>query len=212
MKTSVRTQVTTLAALSVALVALVAAENTARYQAQPNASKMRIDGTSTIHDWYAESALIAGFFEAGADFGKDVTAVAAAKPKVEVTIPVRSLKSSGKAPMDSVMHEAMKQKENPTIKYRLRDMTLKSKASSANGPHLFDTVGELTVSGVTRTNEMVVALEKLADNKVKFTGTNTVKMTDFGIRPPAPALALGLIKTGDDVKVSFEWVVAPANP
>jgi hypothetical protein len=49
-------------------------------------------------------------------------------------------------------------------------------------------------------------MEGLEGNKLKFSGTNSLKMTDFGIKPPAPALALGLIKTGDDVKVSFEWV------
>jgi hypothetical protein len=33
-------------------------------------------------------------------------------------------------------------------------------------------------------------------------------MTDFGIEPPAPKIALGAITTGDDIKFSFEWVVA----
>ena len=33
-------------------------------------------------------------------------------------------------------------------------------------------------------------------------------MTSFQIDPPAPKIALGLIKTGDDVSIHFEWVVA----
>jgi hypothetical protein len=33
-------------------------------------------------------------------------------------------------------------------------------------------------------------------------------MTDFKIDPPAPKIALGMIKTGDDVKLIFEWMVA----
>ena len=113
--------------------------------------------------------------------------------------------------MDNVMSEAMKQKEFPKIEYRLKQMTLKSQPSGSTGPYLFDTKGELTVSGVTRRNDMIVAMEKLADNKLKFTGTNSLKMTDFGIKPPAPALALGMIKTGDDVKISFEWVTAQGS-
>jgi hypothetical protein len=36
-----------------------------------------------------------------------------------------------------------------------------------------------------------------------------VKMTDFGIEPPAPKIALGAIKTSDDVKLTFEWITAP---
>ena len=33
-------------------------------------------------------------------------------------------------------------------------------------------------------------------------------MTSYKVDPPAPKLALGLIKTGDDVKLVFEWVLA----
>ena len=44
--------------------------------------------------------------------------------------------------------------------------------------------------------------------KLKTTGSTTVKMTDFGIQPPTPKFAGGLIKTGDDVKITFEWLTA----
>ena len=38
-----------------------------------------------------------------------------------------------------------------------------------------------------------------------------VKMTSFGIQPPAPKIALGLISTGDDVKIAFEWNTGAAE-
>jgi hypothetical protein len=37
-------------------------------------------------------------------------------------------------------------------------------------------------------------------------------MTDFKIDPPAPKVALGLIKTGDEVKLFFEWIVVQKKP
>ena len=58
----------TAAALLLATGVLYAAENTVRYEAQPNASKMRIDGTSTVHDWNAESTIIGGSYEADPAF------------------------------------------------------------------------------------------------------------------------------------------------
>jgi hypothetical protein len=62
---------------------------------------------------------------------------------------------------------------------------------------------------------MPVSDTVLAENKVKFAGGVTVKMTNFKIEPPAPSVALGLIKTGDDIKLFFEWVAtkkpAPAS-
>ena len=192
-------------ALSAAI--LHAAEGWLRFEAQPG-SRMKIEGTSTLHDWTVEGGIIGGFFESDPGFSKDPAIASKVTPKVEVEIPVRTLKSHAK-PMDNVMYEAMKQKEFPKIKFALKEMKLKGSASG-NGPYLFDTKGELTVSGVTRTNEMVVAVVKIADGQLKFSGTNTMKMTDFGIKPPAPAIALGAIKTGDEVKISFEWMTAQA--
>jgi len=34
-------------------------------------------------------------------------------------------------------------------------------------------------------------------------------MSQFGVVPPAPKIALDLIKTGDEVTVEFDWFVAP---
>ncbi len=185
---------------------LYAADSMTRFDAQPG-SKMKIEGTSTLHDWTVEGGIIGGFFEADPGFTKDPAVVSKVLPKVEVEIPVRTLKS-GSNPMNNVMYEAMKMKDHPKIKFTLKEMKFKGQPASGNGPFLFDTKGELTVSGVTRTNVMVVAVQKIADGQLKFAGTNTMKMTDFGIKPPAPAIALGAIKTGDEVKVSFEWMTA----
>ena len=55
---------------------------------------------------------------------------------------------------------------------------------------------------------MPVQVTPLGDKKLKITGHTAAKMTDFKIEPPAPKIALGLIKTGDEVKLSFEWMVA----
>src|SRR5205085_8723350 len=94
------------------------------------------------------------------------------------------------------------------ITYKLTSMSLASGERTAGAPILFDTKGELTVSGVTKPAAMVVAFERVDPSKLKITGTNAVKMTDFGIKPPAPSIGLGLIKTADDVRIVFEWIVA----
>jgi polyisoprenoid-binding protein YceI len=126
--------------------------------------------------------------------------------RVEVSILVRSLKS-GKSSMDSVMQQAMKQKEFPTIDYRVKEMVLKEPHTPGT-PFVFDTKGELTVAGVARTNLMQVAIDRDDKGTLKTTGSANVKMTDFGIQPPSPKITAGLIKTGDDVKITFEWLTA----
>ena len=186
------------------------AADTLRYQAQPRGSKVSIDGTSSIHDWTVEGAVIGGFFEAAAAFKDDKSLKTAMEPapKAEVVIPIRSLKS-GKETMDGIMQDAMKMKENPVIKYKLAEIKIKGEVPVSGTPVKFDSKGDLTVAGVTKPCAMEVTMERADDGKLKFIGTTPIKMTDFEIKPPAPAIAGGLIKTGDDVTIKFEWVVAP---
>ena len=187
--------------------ALQTSAETVRYEGRPG-SKMKIEGTSTIHDWTVESSLIGGFIEfdssAPLDGSKPVTDLKVS-PKVEVKIPVSSLKS-GKKLMDEVMHDAMNIKDHKFITYALKEM--KPKQTAAGQPLEFDTKGDLTVSGVTKPIDMVVTLKPAEGNKLVAVGAKQLKMTDFGIKPPAPAVGLGLIKTADDVTVSFEWMTA----
>ena len=195
-----------LVALALALLlpalSLRAADNWIKYESQPG-SKVKLDGTSTIHDWTVESSIIAGSMELDAASDADLKTLKV-KPKVDVSIMVRSLKSGNKA-MDARMQEAMKMKEFPKIDYRLLELTPKGASGSA---FQFDAKGALTVAGVTRTNTMAVKMERIDKTKIKVTGTAGVKMTDHGITPPAPTVGLGLIKTGDDVKITFEWLTA----
>ena len=189
--------------------ALCAAELT-KLTAQPG-SKVKIDGTSTVHDWTVEGGIIAGVMELDPAFAADPTKAKPGKlnAKVEATIPVRTIKS-GKSSMDSIMHAAMKQPLHPQIKYRLTELTLKETPKSADAAWEFDSKGELSLAGVTNKVAFPVTMTR-TDKTIKPTGTTSVKMTSFGIQPPAPSVALGLIKTGDDVKLTFEWVTGVAE-
>ena len=92
-----------------AALAVFAADNI-QFESRPG-SKVTVNGTSTIHDWTVESQILKGTMEVPADFASNPAAAKSAK--VEVTIPVRSLKS-GKTPMNNIMWEAMKMKTIPT--------------------------------------------------------------------------------------------------
>ena len=127
--------------------------------------------------------------------------------KVAVRIPVRTLKS-GNVVMDKIMYEAMKMQKVKDIEYHLTELVLKEAPASANGPFKFDSTGELSVSGKTNKVSMPVTME-MVGAKLKTTGLVPVKMTEFGIEPPAPKIGAGQIKTGDEVKLSFEWMTAP---
>jgi hypothetical protein len=193
-----------------------AADSPARFDSLPG-GKVRIEGTSSIHDWQVEGKLIGGRLEAGPGFPSEPGQAAApgqVDAKVNVFIPVRSLKSVEKDgrpysdSMDDIMYGKLLQPTHPRILYHLDELTLKAAPEKPGAPYVFDAKGQLAVAGVTNPIAMSVQVTPLGDRKLKITGSTAVKMTDFKIEPPAPKIALGLIKTGDDVKLSFEWLVA----
>ena len=58
--------------------------------------------------------------------------------------------------------------------------------------------------------EEFVTMDRAGENKLKTTGSVKLKMTDFSIQPP---VLLGILSTGDEVKILFEWLTAvPAKP
>lgn len=152
-------------------------------------SSVKIEGTSTLHAWTMEGATIIG----------EITDSPA---KATVRIPVTSLKSEhGK--MDKIMADALKAKTHPEIRFELIETT----PANANDPTFtLKTKGRLTIAGVTKDVTLDVHGTKGADGRYTLTGQTPLKMTSFGIRPPTAML--NTIKTGDDVKVTFRWVVA----
>ncbi len=195
------------AAALLAASSMIAAEPV-RYVPVPNSCKLRMDGTSTIHDWHADTDLVGGFMEFDATFADGKSTPATVKPNVEVKIAVRSLKSSGGKRMDAVMQEHMKIEQHKAIEYRVLELTPKAGAAGQ-----YEARGVLTLAGVAKTNTMPVTIERVEGTKLKVTGTASVKMTDHGIKPPAPDIAgISLIRTGDEVKLKFEWVTQPKAP
>lgn len=180
------------------------ADNWVRYTAQPGGGKVTVNGTSTVHDWSVESKLIGGYVEFDPEFNFDSAKPGKVNARVAVLIPVRQLKSD-KTKMDTVMYDAMKEKDHRRIDYRLTEMTLKEAPKSPEGPFVFDSTGELVVAGVTNKISMPVTMTRVDKDKLKFTGSTSVKMTGFGIQPPT---LVGILSTGDDVKLTFEWLTA----
>lgn len=181
-------------------------------------SSLSIDGTSTVHDWTVSTRLISGTIEFNSNFPLDPSAESIAEievqPKVEITIPVRSIKS-GKTRMDEVMHATMRRDEFPDATYKLIRLTPSKDERKAGEPLKFESTGLLTVAGASKLVKFPVSFTQDNDeaDKLKISGKTTVKMSDFNMDPPAPKVALGLIKTGDEVDINFEWVTKkqPAN-
>src|SRR4029077_12925443 len=105
-----------------------------------------------IHDWQAESPLIGGSLEVGANFplepGQNCTP-GKVECKGEAFVTARSLKSLEKDGkpysdrMDEVMWEHMNAQKFPKIVYKINELTLKEPAKSKDAPYVFEAKGDL---------------------------------------------------------------------
>ena len=205
--------------LSLCLALAAQAQNLITYKPvpTPGSSKARVVGTSTTagiseHEWSVESPIIGGLMELDSNLLKDP---ASAKPgkvdaKVQVTVPARQLKS-GKKQMDDVMHEALKTAQHSRIEYRLTELTLKEAPKTPDAPLVFDAKGDLTVAGVTNQVAFPVTITRLEKDQLKVSGTAPLKMSAFKVVTRPPKIALGLVKTGDDIQVSFDWLTQKSD-
>lgn len=196
------------------------ADTTNRYQAQAGASKVLVQGTSSLHDWEMKGKILGGFVEfAGpVDFDTNQAALTALKDGVlpataQAIIPVRSIKSEAEVKpeyMEGLMQEAMKEKNFSRIEYRVTE--LKLKLPHAKGAAFeFDAKGDLAIAGVTNQVSFPVTITPVGADKIMISGEAKLKMTAFKVPPPAPDFGMGLMKCGDDIKIVFDWVLAKAK-
>ena len=178
-----------------------------KQEAQSEETRVKIEGTSNLHDWKVEGNTIQGHLKVQKDSpadsllkGEPGLKTESIRTTLQVEIPIRSLKS-GKGGMDKRMYKALKEKDHPTITYRFKDAVWVHHA-----PIRLQTNGELTVAGVSRQVEMMVTVEPLQGGRLKIVGETSLKMTDFQIKPPRAIM--GLIRTGNEIQIVFEWVTA----
>ena len=175
-------------------------------------SLLKISGTSSVHDWEVKTLLIGGRMVWDYSFPLDPSKAELPKltttPKVSVIVPVRNIES-GKQRMNEVMHGAMNAQKHKFARYNLKEIKVVDKKRKAGDPIVFNTKGTLNINGKSAPVSMQISIAKREGDKLKVSGKTKLRMSQFGITPPAPKIALGLITTGDEVSVEFEWFVAP---
>jgi polyisoprenoid-binding protein YceI len=164
-------------------------------------SAIRVDGTSNREDWSVRAAELRGHVVLEPD-GAALRVRAGG-----VTVPARRLVSDDVI-MDRLMWGALKAGAHPEIVYAFAgDAVIPGGA----GPHTLATRGTVTIAGVTREVVQEVQAERLADARLRFTGSHPLLMSDFGMTPPTAMF--GALRTGNRVVVHIDLVVrTPGAP
>ena len=163
------------------------------------ASKLLLQGTSTMHDYSAKASVINGsiIVDSTAYQEKDWSKFL---QKVDISVPVKGL-LSGDEKLDDNMHDALKAEDHENITYRMTNAVV---AHAGGDTATLKIVGTLSVGGKEKETEMVVTLMKSQDGTLRIKGSTDLLMTDFDIDPPT---FLFVLTTDNKVKISFVLIM-----
>lgn len=155
---------------------------------------IKIEGTSTMHDWTMSSAQ-----------GKAEAVMTMANEKLidvaslTFSVGTESLKSTKGVLMDKIAYKSLKITSFPLISFILISATVIPVDATT---YQFKGMGQMSVAGKKRTTDLIATIKYSATDK-SFTssGLKIIKMSDYEIDPPS--FAFGTIKTGDEIQIHF---------
>jgi|SRR5215213_8092348 len=156
---------------------------------------VKVKGSSNLHDWTMEAK--SGTIEANLNLASNVSYLAGIQ-SLSFSLPVKNLKSTEGNLMDTRAYDALKAEKYPNISFKLLSAT--PTTNSAN-KSTFKVTGELTISGATKQIEMTANATKNTDGSVIITGSQNLKMTQFGIKPPS--FMFGALKVTDNLTIDY---------
>jgi polyisoprenoid-binding protein YceI len=152
-------------------------------------------GTSNLHSWNETVQTVLGdgsvTWNGDGSFNLDA---------IHLKMEVNSIKSDMGSIMNNNTYKALKADKNPEIIFTLTTPVSSIKVGSANTP--ISAKGTLTIAGVTRPIDMNVKVSIQDHTVLSFEGSQTIKMTDYGISPPTALF--GTLKTGDEITINFK--------
>ena len=165
---------------------------------------LSISGTSTMHPYTVSTKTLK--VVRGTASAADLTTLLQpnALQEFELHIPVNTF-TSDKDGLTKQMSKALKADKHPLITFKLSGYAVEPSADGAT----VTSTGSLTVAGVERPIDMVLAVKEQA-GALHVRGTRDLLMTEFGIKPPT--MFMGMLKTHDKVTIQFEVQLALAAP
>lgn len=165
-------------------------------------SKLSVEGTSTVRDWKCDAATIeATVTGAGAAATAPAKEVGAAAKRAQLTIPVAQLDCHN-GTMNEHMRKALKANDHKAIEYRIATWELTPRGDDSAS---VKTSGTLVMAGAEKPITVDLAAKRGTAGSWELTGSKTLKMTEWGIKPPS--LMLGTMKVRDPVTIRFELVM-----
>ena len=155
---------------------------------------VKIEGTSTLHDWVSEVTKVKSDAKLAFE-GQRLKQI----DQLSVTIPVKSIESTKGRIMDNKTYDALKSKSHPNISFKLKSAKVTPTGTKSVR---VNATGALTIAGATRTVELVANGKPASDEAITFSGSKQLRMSDYNIEQPTALL--GTIETGNEVTIRYQ--------
>jgi YceI-like domain len=161
---------------------------------QASSPLIKIEGTSTFHDWHMDS-------EKGhcvAAFGFDGVNLINV-PFLTFIVKAETLKSGTKG-LNKNAYKSLNTEKYPDISYNSKITTVRANGTNT---YLVNTKGILTIAGVAKEVSIPVTCTiNPGDMSIHATGSYKLKMSEFKVS--APSFMFGAMKTGDEITIKFD--------
>ncbi len=170
------------------------------YQLVIEESELTLEGTSTMHDWQMKS------YDYSCTAHLDLDALNN-KQIQKVLFKAKATKVlSEKKLMDKKAHKAMKANDHPEIEFVFESLESFEKAESEFNGNIN---GVLSLAGEQKNINIAFIGSQKGEGQIEVSGEIPLKMTDFGMKPPA--FAFGAVKTGDEIIMKFQFILKKVN-
>ncbi len=161
---------------------------------------MTIYGSANVTDWEAKAKTITGEIRMNnSDMSDWSGADASWFESVEIAIKVEDIDADSRR-MNNNMHGYLKKDQYPEITYRLVEA---KELALLDNPGVKLTVrGVISAAGAEKEIVHDVEVRKNDSGGLVVSGSQDLKMTDFGIDPPTAVL--GSIRSRDEMNITFE--------
>jgi polyisoprenoid-binding protein YceI len=154
-----------------------------------------IDGTSNLRDWQETVGQVTGSVVANVNGDGSVDL-----QSIRIKMEVLSIKSDMGRVMDNKTYDALKAAAHPDILFTL-NVPVKL-MQVRGGQNAVSIKGALVLAGISRPVVMQVRTFAVGREKLQFEGSQTIKMTDYGVRPPSALF--GTMKAAPAITIHFK--------
>jgi polyisoprenoid-binding protein YceI len=154
-----------------------------------------IEGSSNLRDWKEIVGQVTGDMTAAVNPDGSMELIL-----IRIKMQVLSIKSDMGRVMDNKTYEALKATAYPEILFTVKTPLKITPFSEGRQP--INLVGDLFLAGVYRPVVMQVKTLAVDHDKLLIEGSENIRMTDFGVKPPSALF--GTMKASPDITIHFK--------